>query len=125
MQCPRGTKRDEDGGRVNMRQLCLAPTLGRFLYSPVGETIASSSVNAVCAGPATQESKALGVSNVSLTLLGVYCQVHDRAGLSRLQCDWPCSQHWGAEELLAVCWHSARRGYGGAAWPVCSVFPPC
>lgn len=52
MQCPRGTKRDDDGGREKMRQLCLAPTgpmgpfwaRGRFLYSPVGDTIASSSV---------------------------------------------------------------------------------
>lgn len=57
-----------------------------------------------------------------LTLLGVYCQIHDRPGLSRLPLSWlsmlPVLMRGNEdpEEMLAVCWGLVGRGYGGAAW---------
>lgn len=67
---------------------------GGAFYSLEDGSMALTRVDAPCACLVPPPTGHLGASNVPLTLLGLYCQIHDRPGLSRLPCGWPCSRRW-------------------------------
>lgn len=58
---------------------------GEVLYSLVGGTMALPRVDASCTCPVPQ-NRAPGSFQCALNTLGLYCQIHDRPGLSSLPC---------------------------------------